>query len=144
MDESCALSPYSKFQAWIATCAEAQHAISRHHACIMVTKDGLHDTLNRGPPPEKYDMYGSAWVHLVSARDDGSNDECECYTCIAISSLIPQAYSLLQGSGRTSIYNQTCPEMVPSLQSIHQSRCTVPEFGKGRIVKVIVVTSPLT
>lgn len=70
----------SKFQAWIASGVEAQHATSRHHACIMVTEESLHRTLNEGPPPEKYDMYGSAWVYLVSARDGGKGDECECYS----------------------------------------------------------------
>jgi hypothetical protein len=75
----------------------------------MVTKDSLHDTLTEGAPPEKYDMYGSAWVYLVSARDGRSNDECQCYTRIGITYLIPRAYSLLQGPGWTSIYAQTCP-----------------------------------
>jgi hypothetical protein len=54
-------------------------------------------------------MYGSAWVYLVSARDGRSNDECQCYTRIGITYLIPRAYSLLQGPGWTSIYAQTCP-----------------------------------
>ncbi|KAJ4985094.1 hypothetical protein SVAN01_09397 [Stagonosporopsis vannaccii] len=98
-----------RFQAWIASGVEAKHATSRHHACIMVTKESLDDVLKDGPPPEKYDIYGSAWVYLVSAKDGGNDDNCQCYTRIGISYLLPRAYSMLHGPGWASIYNQISP-----------------------------------
>jgi hypothetical protein len=75
----------------------------------MVTKESLNAVLNHAPPAGEYDTYAKAWVYLVSAKDGGNDNDCECYTRIGILYLIPRAYSLLEGPGWTSIYEQKCP-----------------------------------
>jgi hypothetical protein len=75
----------------------------------MVTKECLDAVLTHTPPPETYDVYAKAWVYLVSAKDGGNDDDCECYTRIGISYLIPRAYSLLEGPGWGSVYDRKCP-----------------------------------
>jgi hypothetical protein len=74
----------------------------------MVNKSILDRTLEyiAKHPDGKFDLWGFARVYLVSAKDGGPNDEYEPYTLIGISSLIPRAWTLLDGPGWPSIYDQ--------------------------------------
>ena len=46
--------------------------------------------LNNGPPPEKLDSGGEAWVDLISVNAD------EAYQLVGLSYLFLRAYSLLE------------------------------------------------
>lgn len=75
----------------------------------MATQSCVDAVLQNGPPAGEFDFYGAAWVYLVSEWDGDEEDEFECYTRIGVSYMLPRAYSLLQGPGWSSIYDQVCP-----------------------------------
>ena len=77
----------------------------------MVNKSVIDRTLEyiAKHPDEEFDVWGYAWVYLISALDGGPEDEYDAHTPVGISYLIPRVYSLLQGPGWQNIYDQRCP-----------------------------------
>jgi hypothetical protein len=105
-----------RFRQWIDSGEETNHALPRHHACVMVTKESL-DSVVKNDDPEEFDMFGVMWVYLLSKRDEYPKDDEESmeqgdvagmetegqdkvsYTAVGISYLVPGVYSLLNGPG---------------------------------------------
>ena len=73
---------HREFRRWIKEGGEADHATSRHHACVMVDQESLDSVLKEAPPPEEFDMFGRGWVYLISSLKEGSgfgDDEDDDY-----------------------------------------------------------------
>ncbi|KAF3032580.1 hypothetical protein E8E11_002020 [Didymella keratinophila] len=102
----------NKFRAWIPTDVgldAKRYGGSRHHACIMVERDDLDQVLEfAGKSKDEQKILSESCVYLVTARE-GDDAEREPYTRIEISSLMPRAYSLLEGPGWSSIYDRRRP-----------------------------------
>jgi hypothetical protein len=78
-----------RFHKYLTEYSENIHG-ERSTACIAVTQFHVDLVLGNGPPAEKFDSGGDAWVDLISV------DEDEGYQSVGLSYLFPRAYSLLE------------------------------------------------
>jgi len=75
----------------------------------MVEKNDLDQVLDfAGKSEDERKVLSEPCVYLVTARES-DDAEREPYTIIEISSLMPRAYSLLEGPGWSSIYDRRRP-----------------------------------
>ena len=102
-----------EFRKWVENGSEANHATSRHHACVMVDQEALETIFKEGLDPEEFDSFGESWVYLVSKEDEGNGDydaedwiqeedgkrEKVWVTRVGLSYLVPRVFELLDGPG---------------------------------------------